>query len=488
MLLGEHQRNWLLVAALLVASLVRVAGIGADSLWFDEAFSVIASRIDAGAIFRGGADPVLPPFYFLILHVWQALTGESEVAVRLLSAWCSLLAVAIVYRLGNILFGHRAASWAAVAMAMSPFQIYYAQEARPYALSVLLGGAFLWAFAVAWVRRQWLAWASFVGIATAGLYTHYFFVFLLGAVQVFALTQFRSWQRWRALLLADAIIALLFLPHAWTAIQRAQAVAAGFWITPPTLAWLLTAANALLFSPTTHPWLWPIAMFGATALLAVVALDLVVAWRRLVRPFGAYLVLYAVLTPLLSVLIVSLLGAPIYLYRSFALITPALLLLIGLGLHIRPARSPSLYLAGLVGAMAVVSLWQAAGTANPLKPDFRSAAAVLTTDGEPSDVLLNLRDSSYFSMQYYVPGIESFVLETDQESWLQSEAWQRFGRRISFDGLKADHAGDCTWLIGEPQLLAAPQWDVIHRLQDRSRAAWTYEPEGLWMARYCPSD
>src|SRR5574340_641030 len=151
---SERKPFWSVIVILWAAAALRLAHSGTASLWFDEAFTVIASRADIVSILRGGADPVLPPLYFVALHVWQQIAGESELAVRSLSAMFSLLAVAGIYGLTTRLFDRRTGVAAAAMMAVAPFQIYYAQEARPYALCVLLSVGLAWSFVVAVTARH----------------------------------------------------------------------------------------------------------------------------------------------------------------------------------------------------------------------------------------------------------------------------------------------------------------------------------------------
>ena len=199
------------------------ATLDARSLWGDEAFSVWASKQPALALI-GGLD-AQPPLYHLMLGLARALWGETVFAVRFLSVACTVLLVAVGARLGRRIGGPRAAALTASLLATSPILLYYAQEARMYALGALLAGA---AMLLARARlttacASFAAWAGYTALALGALLTHYYTagVLLINglATGVAALRRRRPWP-W---LIAHAIIAALFL--AWFAGLQSRYVA-----------------------------------------------------------------------------------------------------------------------------------------------------------------------------------------------------------------------------------------------------------------------
>ena len=78
---------------------------------------------------------VHPPLYFLIARVWGQWFGSSPAIIRSLSASISLLAFPSIYWLCLELFNSSRVGWMAMALiAVSPFHVIYAQEARMYSL------------------------------------------------------------------------------------------------------------------------------------------------------------------------------------------------------------------------------------------------------------------------------------------------------------------------------------------------------------------
>jgi hypothetical protein len=80
-----------------------------------------------------------PPLYYLLLHVWMQLFGNTETRDPRCSLVFAVLCVPAAFWVGRSLWG-RATGWAAAALAaLNPFLTYYAQETRMYALAALLG-------------------------------------------------------------------------------------------------------------------------------------------------------------------------------------------------------------------------------------------------------------------------------------------------------------------------------------------------------------
>ncbi len=140
---GRGAEAWRsLVVVFLIGLALRLWGLGQESLWADEYYTLLtASQPSFGAVMDRvvNAEPH-PPLYFLIMHAWLALAGTSDIALRLPSALAGALTVPLLFLLMRLLFPSRpgAAGVAAGLLAFSPMHIWYSQEARAYALLLLV--------------------------------------------------------------------------------------------------------------------------------------------------------------------------------------------------------------------------------------------------------------------------------------------------------------------------------------------------------------
>ena len=128
-----------------LAAVLRLAFIGAKTVWLDEAFSIWLSRQPLWEMW----DWLVridqhPPLYYTLLHFWVRIFGDLQGAVRILSALSSTLAVPVFYAGLRRLTDRPIALVAAFILAISPFQIHYAQEARMYGLLTLAVAAALY--------------------------------------------------------------------------------------------------------------------------------------------------------------------------------------------------------------------------------------------------------------------------------------------------------------------------------------------------------
>ena len=89
------------VLILLLATGLRFHRLDAQSFWNDEGNSARLSERAIPAILEGTASDIHPPLYYLLLHGWRALLGDSEFALRALSAFAGVLTVATVAALAK---------------------------------------------------------------------------------------------------------------------------------------------------------------------------------------------------------------------------------------------------------------------------------------------------------------------------------------------------------------------------------------------------
>lgn len=214
--------------ALLLAAGLRFHRLGAQSLWNDEGASVAMAHRPLAEILPNAAADIHPPGYYALLAGWVRLAGDSEFALRALSALEGTLTVALAYALGRRLFGRGAGLAAALLLAIHTFSIYYAQEARMYAQLGLLATAGMWALAL-WLARAGRGRAgagpllALAVLNTAGLYTHYAYPLTMLAQGTFFLL---AWARRRdppalgLYAVANAATLLLFAPWAGHAIRQ----------------------------------------------------------------------------------------------------------------------------------------------------------------------------------------------------------------------------------------------------------------------------
>jgi hypothetical protein len=183
--------------------------VPAQPLWLDEALSVNIARLPYAELTEALRHDGSPPFYYLLLGLWLRVFGDGPIAARSLSAVFGVLTVPAAWAFARAVSGSRRVAWtAALLLATSPFAIRYGSEARMYALVQLLVALGGWALVR--LLRQPRSYSAFAGVAACTgllLLTHYWSLYLLGAVGL-ALLWRRAWRGVAAL----AVGGVLFLP------------------------------------------------------------------------------------------------------------------------------------------------------------------------------------------------------------------------------------------------------------------------------------
>ncbi|MCS7261590.1 MAG: glycosyltransferase family 39 protein, partial [Anaerolineae bacterium] len=214
----------------LVAFLLRVYRLDAQSLWWDEGHSIAMASAPLAQIATQPGMDVHPPGYFLILHFWMGMVGMREYALRYLSVFFSVLTVALMLRLARTLSNVTAIGCGMLA-ALLPLHVAYAQEVRMYALVTCLtalSGYAQWRILFHDPSRRW--WGLYVLATAANLYTHYFALFIIafqGLVWVIWIIASRgdALQRLRRVWLTALAVVILFAPQWPLALQQTTAYA-----------------------------------------------------------------------------------------------------------------------------------------------------------------------------------------------------------------------------------------------------------------------
>ena len=219
---------WLALAILLLAAAARFYRLGAQSLWVDEGIAYAHSLRSLPELIPLLQRNVHAPAYFALLGLWEDAAGASEFSLRVLSAFFSVISVAWTYALGKRLFHPIAGLAAAAFVALNSFSVYYAQEARMYAMLAAVAGGSMWLYVGLMRGRRLTGAAIALGLLNGlGLYTHLAYSLVMLAQAALALPWLLNRQRARRTLLAyvcsSLIAIILFLPWLPIAISQVSA-------------------------------------------------------------------------------------------------------------------------------------------------------------------------------------------------------------------------------------------------------------------------
>ena len=327
----------------LLALFLRCYGLFSYDLWFDElgtnlfSYQNIHKMADMSHVawfsifkIRLVNDPHSSLYYQVIYHFSHFL-GDGKV-LRLLSVGFSLTALGMFYHVARHLFSERVSLYAVMIMALSPFHVWYAQEARVYAMASLLSLTMLYAFLSAARDNRWWQWLGFSLLGVLALMSSYFNAFILLLLPLY-LKVGPYKKRFPGWIGAMLLMGVLCIPFISLAISQFDFVQKDFWLPKPT--------------PVTALFTFLIFCLGYSGSIVQYAAGFVIfgillvwgGYRLIVmnRVNAIFLGLLILLPPIL-VYIISHQLTPVYINRQMLIFSPYLFLLVAYGIDAFPER------------------------------------------------------------------------------------------------------------------------------------------------------
>lgn len=239
-------------------------------------------------------EPQLPPLYFVLTRFWVQCFGSSVAVTRSFSAFISLLLLPCIYWLCLELFESPLIGWVTVVLvAVSPFHVLYAQEARPYslwALTIVVSSASLLQAMRLNTRASWALYTITL-VASFYCYLTSVLVAIAHGIYVVAIEKLRLSKTLTAYLVSLLLSIIGFFPWILVVIgHRSQAQHATSWRASlkPTLpellqGWFRQPGRAFFdLNPSFHdPLVYRIILMLANfILLVLVAYSLYVLYRK----------------------------------------------------------------------------------------------------------------------------------------------------------------------------------------------------------------
>jgi len=327
----QNYTVWILLALTGIGAFLRIYGLELQSLWYDELCTWRDSRSPSTAeIWETMRSDKHPPGYLILMFYWQKVFGSSEAALRAPAAFSGILSIPAIYLLGKDLYSRSEGLIAATLLTLAWIPVRYSQEARAYALLVLIAIVSTWLL-IKIVRHldedqrlRPIESVAYVLISVTASYLHYFGVVLV----LFQATAFavRHWNRPRGLLWGLGLfspIAILYIPWLMEILEDLKTQ--HFWAPPldPVLREFHETAKFLLGGEVAALLAYGLA--GAMLLKSI--------WSRQIDPMNwnkaptPFLIAWIVF-PFALAYVKSMISAPIMVPRYFLISLPAAYLLV----------------------------------------------------------------------------------------------------------------------------------------------------------------
>ena len=472
----------------IVFFLLRLYHLGLHDFWYDEASTVFYAQHPWN---NWNA-----PLYWILLHFWIKLFGISEFSMRFPSLIFSFLSIVLVFALGRKLFNQRVGIFASIIMGLSPFQLWYAQEARDYSMLLFFGILSSYLLYKAVNEKKFKIWIFFILAAVAGLYTNYFFVFLLIAQLIYLFTVFKQLKLNLTSLIPFLVAGICFSPYLSRFLSKFFSVWDSFWLAKPRLhSLLITIENFILGYNTDLPFY----LFADILIAIVFIIAIVEPKRHWPRPKITFC-LYLFSIPVIVSFLFSMVFFPVYLDRGLIIASPYFYLILSIGLTSLSKRSLRLSIPIALFFLICVSLygyyknWMPAATFHHrgvhLKKPIKPVVKFIEDNLEEGDKIVFTNQSVMPSFRFYSSRKIFFNF-----LFIPGKAHAAFsGKQIREDGFSIpvnnlnSFGFDRLWVIScnwsRDGNLDENSESVIEWLDNHLKLEFVKEFDGLWIFRY----
>lgn len=233
------RENLVVFVILFVCFALRICNFSSASIWQDEGYSLMLAHQKPADIIKISVHDINPPLYGLAIHYWAKFFGYSEAAIRFLSVIFSFFTGLVLYRTGRKFFNYLTAITAVLFFSFSNLQIYYAEEARGYAMVCFFCSLSIYFFLdfVKYKKRKALILLTIVNALV--LYTHYVAgILFIGEAIAIVFAFYNRFKFISKFILSQIISGVIFIP--W--FLKAFSKLGGF-----TVNWLPELSKELIY-------------------------------------------------------------------------------------------------------------------------------------------------------------------------------------------------------------------------------------------------
>lgn len=399
---NESQRKLLLIV-LLVASTLRFFRLDSKSLWLDETVSAkIVSHDLSFVIEKSRKKDAHPPFYYALLWFWTRVFSRSEAGLRSLSALCGVGSVLLLFFFLRRLCAEKESLAITGLFALSAYHILYSQEARHYALIILL------VLATNYIVLRSIEgeggpvlWSIYALLTSASFYTFYYTIFawVSQGLALLVCTKKRKEVLWWCM--SSVVACALFSPWLMVIFERMaklkELAPSSASITPADLLRAVTEYSTGFLYRLLHLSALPYAMLAVITLLPFVGVYLcaVSEWRK----GGLVLLLFFV--PIFAVLVF-----PVKFHKfdskHLAFLCPLYFSSVGLCVSAKLFRRFFLSILTLLALINTISSALSLFSKGAEKERWREVCKVIERESREGDAVIANPAWVHFALEYYL--------------------------------------------------------------------------------------
>ena len=412
--------KYFLFFVILTAIVLRLINLN-QSLWLDETIGALVVRErgfwDILVNFSKGDNH--PPLYYLALDIWSNIFGYKEIALRSLSLLFSIGSIWFTYLITKFMFEKEnkyLAKITAVLLAVSPFHIYYSQEARMYMMASFVAVVLIYSYlkitSKTTVQNTRLWWIVYSLSTVAIIFTDYMPVFLIPVFFIHALCKRMGIKWWREFISAyipSVLMGILWLPNfivqlrggRWLieTLPEWQKLSGGATLKQATLVWIKFTIGRISFNDKIFYY----------SLIVLVSLPLLFLFIKAIKRYKEILLIWLwLVVPLLAGFLTSVIF-PAFIYFRYVYVYPAFCIIVAYSITSiskKTLRNVMLILVFLINISFTLVYYF---DRNQQRENWKGAIAFVEDNAKENEIMLFTNTEPFAPVRYYSKGkVKSF--------------------------------------------------------------------------------
>lgn len=382
-----------IIFILFLGILLRIHDLSGESIWLDEGFSIRWANLNLVQIIEETSKDVHPPLYYIILHYWIILFGNSEFSTRFLSVVFGFFSIFVIYKVGSLIFNKEVGILGSLILGLSLFHIQYSQEVRAYSLMALLSLLSFYFFIKFLKNGTYIHIICYILSSILLIYTHFFGLFIIVSQNIYLIAIFLSLKKVYGIklkkwFLIQIILIVLFTPWINILMNQILQIESGFWISKPSINSIINSFVEYSSGSTTLLLIFIILIFYS---ILKINIDFKYSKRNfmsihLSNFYWNYLLLFWLLIPIILPFIISQFSTPIYTTRNTISASMAFYLLIAKGITNINNKFIKSFTIFLIIILPLGNLWGYYTEIN--KEQWREVADYIDLNSKPGDLIL----------------------------------------------------------------------------------------------------
>lgn len=412
----DYFLKYLWLSPILAGLVVRLYKMTYSSIWHDEGYTMWLIKYNFLEIVTRTARDVHPPAYYFFAKIWTLIFGSSVFGIRSLSLVFSLGVIYFAFKTVELVFSRRAAFWTAMIIALSPFMVRFAQEARMYGVVAFFTTIATYCLAK-YIKEKNSKYLYFYAPAMViAMYTQYysFFVIIVHWLIITIFTEgfwkFNLKQAFKARpgvfapgwWFANIFEFVAYLPWFPVAYKQVTRVSGSYWIKPEWITERTIPNNILQFGIYNHlDNIFTKGQIGGIAywlLILFVVASGVILFKYFDRKRVLAVFIFAYL-PMIMVFTLSKLRTPVYQDRYFPFSAVGIFAIWGASIAIMKNKKLATVMGGLVLLLLGYGNYR---MHNDVDHNMWEATSVIKTQSQPGDLVISGELYTFLDGAYYL--------------------------------------------------------------------------------------